>query len=70
VYRTSVFEKPDQQALTSLLSFILGTTLGRFGDHIGAKKRQWLILATTIQALLAMAAALLAHFSGETGIAL
>jgi len=68
-YRTFGFQKPDQQALTSLLSFILGASLGRIGDKIGVKKRTWLVLATLIQALFAMAAALCAHFCGQDGIA-
>lgn len=68
--RTFGFQKPDQQALTSLLSFWIGTSLGRFGDWSGARKRTWLALATLLQAFLAMAAALTAHYSGEDGIAL
>ncbi|KAL0253825.1 hypothetical protein I308_101203 [Cryptococcus tetragattii IND107] len=67
--RTFGFQKPDQQALTSLLSFWIGTSLGRFGDWSGARKRTWLGLATLLQAFLAMAAALTAHYSGEDGIA-
>lgn len=67
--RTFGFQKPDQQALTSLLSFWIGTSLGRFGDWSGARKRTWLALATLLQAFLAMAAALTAHYSGEDGIA-
>ncbi|WVQ82800.1 hypothetical protein IAT38_004932 [Cryptococcus sp. DSM 104549] len=67
--RTYGFQKPDQQALTSLLSFWIGTSLGRFGDWSGARKRTWLVLATFVQALLAAAAALTVHFSGENGIA-
>lgn len=67
--RTFGFQKPDQQALTSLLSFWIGTSLGRFGDWSGARKRTWLAIATLLQALLAMAAALTAHYSGESGTA-
>ncbi|WRT63197.1 uncharacterized protein IL334_000100 [Kwoniella shivajii] len=67
--RTYGFQKPDQQALTSLLSFWLGTSLGRLGDKIGARRRTWLVLATFIQALLAMAAALAANYCGQSGIA-
>lgn len=63
--RTYGFEKPDQQALCSVLSFLVGTTLGRIGDRMGAKKRTWLVLATFIQCLCCMAAALAAHYSGE-----
>ncbi|GAA6052938.1 hypothetical protein JCM3770_006743 [Rhodotorula araucariae] len=63
------FHKPDQQALTSLLSFLLGTSLGRIGDRIGPKKRWYLMAATFVTALLTMAAALCAHFSGELSVA-
>ncbi|KAK4684390.1 hypothetical protein P7C73_g5788, partial [Tremellales sp. Uapishka_1] len=67
--RTYGFQKPDQQALTSVLSFLIGASLGRFGDKIGAKHRSWLVLATFIQALLAMAGALCAHYSHESSYA-
>ncbi|WWD22660.1 hypothetical protein CI109_107153 [Kwoniella shandongensis] len=67
--RTYGFQKPDQQALTSLLTFWMGTAFGRVGDRLTAKKRTWLVLATFMQVLLAMAAALTAHFSGESGLA-
>lgn len=60
---------PDKQALCSLLSFLLGTSLGRFGDKIGPHRRIWLISATVGQALLVMAAAIAAHYSGQSGIA-
>ncbi|GAA5853209.1 hypothetical protein JCM8547_000243 [Rhodosporidiobolus lusitaniae] len=63
------FHKPDQQALTSLLSFLLGTSLGRFGDRVGPRKKWWIVLATVIMALLTMAAALCAHYSGEMSVA-
>jgi hypothetical protein len=64
------FQKPDQQALCSLISFIIGTSLGRFGERIGAKHRTWLVLASFAQVLMAMAAALAAHYSGESGVAM
>ncbi|ODN73717.1 hypothetical protein L202_07257 [Cryptococcus amylolentus CBS 6039] len=67
--RTYGFQKPDQQALVSLLAFWIGTSLGRVGDWTGARRRRWLGLATFVQALLAMAAALTIHFSGESGLA-
>ncbi|KAI5481930.1 hypothetical protein MNV49_000207 [Pseudohyphozyma bogoriensis] len=67
--RDYTFQHPDQQALTSLLSFILGTSLGRLGDKIGPKKRVWLVSASLVQALCMLAAALCAKFSGETGFA-
>lgn len=69
-YRTYGIQKPDQQALVSLFSFIIGATLGRFGDAVGAKTRRWLVGATGLQVLLSAAAALTAHYSGESGIAL
>lgn len=53
---------PDKQALCSLLSFLLGTSLGRIGDKIGNHSRRWLMSATFVQALMLMAAALTAHF--------
>lgn len=67
--RTFIFEKADQQALCSLLSFLLGTSFGRVGDKIGPKKRSYLVMATLVQALCCMAAALLAHFSGQSSFA-
>ncbi|GAA6008094.1 hypothetical protein JCM11491_001880 [Sporobolomyces phaffii] len=67
--RDTTFHKPDQQALTSLLSFLLGTSLGRIGDKVGAKKRWWIMTATFIMSLLTMAAALCAHFSNEPSVA-
>lgn len=63
------FHMPDKQALCSLLSFLLGTSLGRFGDKIGPHRRIWLMGATVMQALLLMAAALAAHYGGQDGIA-
>lgn len=69
-YRTSGFQKPDQQALVSLLSFIVGTSFGRFFDKLGFKRRKALVVAAFLQCLFTMAAALCSHFSGETGIAM
>lgn len=58
---------PDKQALCSLLSFLLGTSVGRIGDKIGNHTRKWLILATIIQALMLMAAALTARYGEHYG---
>lgn len=63
------FHKGDQQALTSLISFLLGSSLGRIGDRVGPKKRWWLMTSTFIMALLTMAASLCAHFSGDASVA-
>ena len=51
------FHIADRQALTSLITFILGAFVGRLGDKIGPKTRLWLFLGTLIQALMTMAAA-------------
>ncbi|BGP03063.1 hypothetical protein RTBOTA2_005682 [Rhodotorula toruloides] len=63
------FHKPDQQALTSLLAFLLGSSIGRIGDKVGPKRRWWIMTATFIMALFTMAAALCAHFSYEPSVA-
>ncbi|GAA5824664.1 hypothetical protein JCM11251_005294 [Rhodosporidiobolus azoricus] len=63
------FHKPDQQALTSLLSFLLGTAVGRVGDKYGPKRRSWVMFATFLMALLSLAAALCAKYSGEASVA-
>lgn len=67
--RTYHFEKPDQQALTSLLSFLLGTSIGRLGDRWGCKKKGWLVTSSWIQAILLMAAAVAGHYCGEPAVA-
>ncbi|KAJ7457646.1 hypothetical protein B0H11DRAFT_1738172 [Mycena galericulata] len=63
------FHIADQQALTSLLSFNAGAFFGRFGDRIGPHKRFWLVLATSVQVLLTMGAALTLWKSGQGSIA-
>ncbi|GAA5900016.1 YoaK family protein [Sporobolomyces salmoneus] len=67
--RDTTFHKPDQQALTSLLSFLVGTSLGRIGDKVGPRRRWWIMSATFFMSLLTMAAALCAHFSAGPSIA-
>ncbi|WVF68413.1 hypothetical protein IAT40_003178 [Kwoniella sp. CBS 6097] len=67
--RSFGFLKMDQQALVSLLSFLVGTSLGQFGNWVGGKKRVWLMGATLGQMVFMAAAALAAHFSGESGFA-
>ncbi|OSD07841.1 hypothetical protein PYCCODRAFT_1401846 [Trametes coccinea BRFM310] len=67
--RDTSFHIADQQALTSVLTFIAGASLGRIGDRMGPKTRAWLFLGTMIQALFTMAAALTAWKSGQGSIA-
>ncbi|GAA5939249.1 YoaK family protein [Sporobolomyces koalae] len=67
--RDTTFHKADQQALTSLLSFLVGTSIGRIGDKVGPRRRWWIMTATFIMALLTMAASLCAHFSAGPSIA-
>lgn len=67
--RDTSFHLADQQALTSVLTFIAGASLGRIGDRMGPKTRAWLFLGTMIQALFTMAAALTAWKSGQGSIA-
>lgn len=54
----TAFRNPDQHALCSFLTFLLGAFLGRIGDRIGPHKRRWLVSATFVQSLLTMAAAI------------
>ncbi|WVN86892.1 uncharacterized protein L203_102066 [Cryptococcus depauperatus CBS 7841] len=67
--KTFSFQKMDQQALTSLLSFISGTLLGQIGNRVGGRRRAWLVGSTMGTMLLMMAATLAAHLSGEDGLA-
>lgn len=67
--RDTSFHLADQQALTSIITFILGASLGRIGDRMGAKTRAWLCIGTLIQALFTMAAALTAWKSGQGSVA-
>lgn len=69
-YSTSGFQLPDIQALVSLLSFLVGASLGRFENLFGGGRRKlWLVSATFAQCLMAMAATLAHHYSSDTGIA-
>jgi len=52
------FHIADQQALCSLLCFILGAFIGRVGDKIGCKTRMWMTMGTFIQTVFTMAAAI------------
>ncbi|TXT12634.1 uncharacterized protein COLE_03044 [Cutaneotrichosporon oleaginosum] len=64
--RTRGFQKGDQQALTALATFWLGTSLGRIGARVGNTRRAWLVTSSILQMLMAAIAALLAHYSGES----
>ncbi|KAH9855690.1 hypothetical protein C2E23DRAFT_814463 [Lenzites betulinus] len=68
-HRDLTFHLADQQALTSVLTFIAGASLGRIGDRMGSKTRAWLFIGTMIQALFTMGAALTAWKSGQGSIA-
>ncbi|PAV21496.1 hypothetical protein PNOK_0412300 [Pyrrhoderma noxium] len=67
--RDMSFEMADKQALVSLLSYLVGGLLGRYGDRMGPTTRAWLSLGTFGQALLTMAAAITIWKSGEPSIA-
>jgi Protein of unknown function (DUF1275) len=68
-HRDLSFHRADQQALTSLISFNLGASLGRFGDKVGATSRLWLVSGTFLQALFTMAASIAIWKSGQPGVA-
>ncbi|KZT52806.1 hypothetical protein CALCODRAFT_501878 [Calocera cornea HHB12733] len=63
------FQIPDQQALCSLITFLIGAFIGRIGDKLGSRKRIWLICGTFIQAAMTLAACLTALYSGQTSFA-
>lgn len=63
------FHIADQQALCSLITFILGATIARIGDKMGCKTRAWLALGTLIQTLFTMAAAIAIWKSGQMSVA-
>ncbi|THH23279.1 hypothetical protein EUX98_g7897 [Antrodiella citrinella] len=68
-HHDTTFHPADQQALTSLLTFVAGAAIGRIGDKMGAKTRAWLCLGTFIQALFTMAAAISVWKSHQGSIA-
>ncbi|TRM60330.1 hypothetical protein BD626DRAFT_407694 [Schizophyllum amplum] len=53
---TKAFLMADKQALTSLLTFVLGGLFARLFERMGPRSRGWLWLGTMLQALLTMAA--------------
>ncbi|KAG0698893.1 hypothetical protein DFH29DRAFT_1081562 [Suillus ampliporus] len=63
------FHIADQQALCSVLTFILGAFIGRLGDKLGCKTRLWLSLGTFIQTVFTMAAAIAIWKSNEGSVA-
>jgi len=67
-HRDTSFHLADQQALTSLLTFIFGASIGRIGNRMGDRTRAWLALGTFIQALFTMAAAIALWKSGQGSI--
>ncbi|KAF8913491.1 hypothetical protein CPB85DRAFT_1219420 [Mucidula mucida] len=62
---TTAFLVADQQALASLLSFLVGVLLSRLGESIGPRTRGWLWLATICQAFLTMFAAITSWKSNQ-----
>lgn len=59
------FHLLDKQATVSLVTFVMGASLGRVGDRIGSTTRAWMCLGTFIQSLCTMSAALCAWKSGQ-----
>lgn len=58
--RDTTFHLADQLALTSVITFVFGSSIARLSllDRLGPKSRIWLISATLVQALCTTAAAL------------
>ncbi|QRW25352.1 acyltransferase [Rhizoctonia solani] len=67
--RDTGLKTSDAQALASLLCFLFGAFCGRLGDHIGARKRAWLISTTFLQAMFTLGATLCCHANGESSFA-
>jgi len=63
------FGPVERAALCALFSFVLGSFIGRIGDHIGPRKRIWMVLGTFLQAAMTLAACLTSHYSRESGFA-
>ncbi|BEJ14480.1 hypothetical protein CspHIS471_0402470 [Cutaneotrichosporon sp. HIS471] len=63
------FQKSDQQALTALVMFWLGTSMGRIGARVGNTRRAWLLSTSILQVFMAAIAAILSQFSGESAYA-
>jgi hypothetical protein len=68
-HRDLSFHRADQQALVSLISFNMASSIGRFGDRIGALTRLWLVMGTFLQALFTMIAAIAIWKSGQPSVA-
>ncbi|KIK78675.1 hypothetical protein PAXRUDRAFT_834483, partial [Paxillus rubicundulus Ve08.2h10] len=64
VQTDSSFRLSDRLAVCSLLTFIAGSFIGRFGDKIGYSTRFWMCIGTFLQALLTMGAAITSWQSG------
>ncbi|KIK94530.1 hypothetical protein PAXRUDRAFT_782623, partial [Paxillus rubicundulus Ve08.2h10] len=64
VQTDSSFRLSDRLAVCSLLTFIAGSFIGRFGDKIGYSTRLWMCIGTFLQALLTMGAAITSWQSG------
>jgi MFS family permease len=58
----------DAQALASLLCFLFGAFCGRLGDHIGPRKRAWLVSNTFLQAMFTLGATLCCHANGKSRV--
>ncbi|CAE6417820.1 hypothetical protein ACGC1H_005136 [Rhizoctonia solani] len=64
--RDTGIKTSDAQALASLLCFLFGAFCGRLGDHVGPRRRAWLISNTFIQAMFTLGATLCCNANGES----